>query len=270
MKILFIGDIHHGTTRTSSTHQGVVRQQSALALSTLRSSLPFIAASKADLIVHMGDAIRDTADKQVDLSLYDDVAEVLSTVPISTIWLLGNHDLLSLSVDDLKTVLGSHGYEAAFSGVREFDDFQLVFLGLEMGANHQGLLPTSDFELLASLSPTKPTLICSHYSLVPWNADYNFYTRTDTTWMSYANASRAQEILSTKRILGLVSAHAHWGAFQLFEKNPCFVNPAFSENIAAPGKSDNNPGSFSTLSITGDRMIWKSFSGNYAFLNIEL
>lgn len=269
MKIGIIGDIHNGTSTASTTHQGIRRLESGMALTALKETVDLMNTLDLDVVIQMGDVIRDTFEKEVDKHNFHDVLGELSRLKCPLINVLGNHDVLALDRSELSALMLVNGMSDKFVGTEEMGGVQLTWLDLSINEMGESWVTNEGLELLRKLDAKKPALVFSHYSIPQFDPANNFYTNLNPAWMSFVNGLEVQGILSQKWLFACVAAHAHWGAMQVNSGIPYLINPAFSENIMAPKQEGLNPGAYSILELTESKRTFKSFSGEWAFLNLE-
>lgn len=270
MKILLIGDIHVGESRDSTSQPGVVRQANTQAEETLAGLIPRFNALDFDLVVHMGDALRDTYVKEIDKRNTTKTLKLLNQIEAPKVHLLGNHELRAFSLDEIKDVYRNAAVDPLFFGMQEFEHFRIVWLDLELHDEVNAFLPQKTLEWLNSLPPSqKPTVVFSHYSLVPIDAVGSFYFEKQPADMHLSNAT--ETIAALRRLSPTLSINGHVHLLSHQQKNEVhYISaPSFSENIAGQQFQENNPGIFSILDMAEDQFVFTTYSGEFCFSKIQ-
>lgn len=270
MKILIIGDIHIGDSRESTSQPGVVRQANTQAEQTLKDLIPRFNKLNFDLVVHTGDALRDTYIKETDVENTTKTLSLLNKTGAPKIHLVGNHELRAFSMDELSSVYEEAGVKPDFFGVQEFQDFRIIWLDIELNEDHHAFLPAKRLEWLKTLpDSSKKTLMFSHYSLVPIDASGSFYFEEQPQGMYLGNANDVVEAISHLNPKLCINGHVHLLTHQQIDNTHYISAPSFTENITAEKFPDNNPGIFSILNIDENQFVFTTYSGEFCFSKIE-
>jgi len=270
MRILLIGDIHAGKSSDSTSHPGIIRQANTEALEKFKSLLPYFQSQDFDLIVNMGDMLRDVYDKELDSDNIRHTLRLLNKIEKPTIHILGNHELQALSFKDICQLYNEESVEPKFYGSQKFEDFQLVWLDFERDEKKHIYLSIERLKWLDKiLSADLQTIIFSHYSLVPINSKGNFYFEEEPGAMHYANSDQIMEVIREKKVQLSVNAHVHMLSHQVQNNIHFISNPSFTENIAAANHPGNNPGVYSELVLSDKGYIFSSYSDQFCFAKIE-
>ncbi len=270
-KILIISDIHLGTSRNSTTHAEVVRQANTQAEATLTALIPKFTELAPDLVVHMGDALRDTYDKTIDTKNLIKTLSLLQKIPTPTLHLLGNHELKAFSPKEIDSIYANTlKEEPTFFGTTTLGPHTILWLDLELDENDGAFLSTEKIQWLKeALQREKPTIILSHYSLIPIDSKGSFYFENEPEGMYYKNAHIIRELFANSSANLFLNAHVHLLTHQEITGTHYISNPAFSENIAAENFSENNPGIYSILEINETAFTFTSYSGTFCFAKIQ-
>ena len=270
-KILILSDIHLGKSRNSTTHSEVIRQANSQAEKTLESLLPKFNEIAPDLVVHMGDALRDTYDTKVDSANMGKTLSLLKTIAAPTIHLLGNHELQAFSLSELDKIYTEYlGEKTNFFGSLDLGPLQLLWLDLELDENNAAFISDEKMKWIEkTLRKTKPTLVFSHYSLLPIDPKGSFYFEKEPTGMHYKNSEKIRALFEKAPTKLFINAHVHLLTHQEIQGKHFISNPAFSENIAAEKFPENNPGVYSILEIDETEFIFTSYSGTFCFAKIQ-
>ena len=268
MKILILGDLHFGVSRTSTTHSNQVRQANTQAKSTLEALLPTFKEAAFDLIVHMGDCLRDTYIEEEDATHISEALSLIAKIEAPTIHLLGNHELRAFSREKIEEIYKKNGIVPQFGGQVASHDLTIQWLDLELDENDRALLPQVQKDRIAQ-QKTKPDLVFSHFPLVSPDESGTFYFENDPGGMCYKDGEEILSAFGEKRAPLYVSAHVHFVSHLTKDGSHYITNPAFSENIAAQDYPENNPGIYSVLEVDKKHFIFTSYSGPYCFSKIQ-
>ena len=271
IKILLLNDIHHGDTKGSTTHPGETRQANSQALQVLAGYIDTFNSRKYDVVINLGDAIRDVKDKESDLNLLDESMKVFSKIQGNKYFIAGNHELKTLDDDDIRAISDKHNVTSSIPCMLELGSFQILLIDSEIEEN--GLARISERTtnwIENTIDKTKPVMIFSHYSSLPLDGYANFYFEKDPKYMSYINGSDIARILSRSPKVVSVNAHTHMGSYKKLSNIDAISALAFSENIGAMQYPDANPGVYSEIWVDGNSVYFKSYSGKYCFLSMEL
>jgi len=264
MKLLIISDVHAGESRESTSHSGIIRQANSIALKELSQLVPLFNQIKPDLVFQMGDLIRETDENNQNRLLFSNSIEVFKQIISPAVHLIGNHELRGLSETDLQNLLPNQSY-----GLQELEDFQLIWLGVEM-KNSKFVFPQDQLNWLGTvIKSNKKILIFSHFSINEQNDVDNFYFDGKPEKFVYANSQEIMNILSDKHVLASFSANAHWAGYK-FDVFHHISLPSFSEHIMKSEREDISPGVYVIIEDKNDFLIIKGYSGKFCFLNIEL
>ncbi|HEX7017561.1 MAG TPA: metallophosphoesterase [Patescibacteria group bacterium] len=270
MKILIIGDIHIGESRESTSQPGIVRQANTQAEETLSALIPLFNTLHFDVVVHTGDSLSDTQVKETDAANITKTLDLLNKISVPKIHLVGNHELRAFSLNELTDVYKNAGIEPNFFGVQEFQDFRIIWLDMELNEDNHAFLPPERIEWLKSLPVnSKPTLVFSHYSLVPIDVSGTFYFEDQPQNMYLGNARAVVEALKHLNPQLCINGHVHLLTHQKLGDTHYISTPSFTENITAEKFPDNNPGIFSILDVDSNRFIFTTYSGEFCFSKIQ-
>lgn len=270
IRIAIISDIHIGKSGETKHHPKLIRQANDQALSSLKKTIPLINTHQPDLLVHMGDLIRNDTDAEIDKDNTLKGLKTFSTSIAPVIHLLGNHDFKFLGQSIVTALYQSQFPHNQFFGMKDISDFQIVWLDMDIDADKRALISSDRLAWLAqTLTSPKPTIIFSHFSLVPIDSANTFYFHHGPEHMHYLNYQEILALLKGKPVVACINAHVHLLSHQVFDGIHFISNPAFSENIACMDYPGNNPGIYSILDIASDHFTFTSFSQQFAFAKIQ-
>ncbi len=270
-KILILNDVHHGDTRESSTHPGEIRQANSQALSTLSGYLSSFNSRGYDSVINLGDAIRDTSNKAADLVMLDEFMKVFEKINGNKFFVPGNHELKTLTNEEIDNLAKKHNISSLIPQVFELENTQIILINSDIDEKSLSNIPEDNIAWIEkNISYDKKLILLSHYSLVELDGYANFYFAKDYKYMSYSNGYKLLNILKRLPKVVSINAHTHMGSYKRVSNVSAISALAFSENIVAMQHPDANPGIFSEIWIDEEKIFFKSFSGNYCFLSIEL
>ena len=269
-KILIISDLHFGESRESTTNPGMVRQANSQAKETFQALIPNFQDIKPNILVHMGDALRDTYIKDIDTKNLSDAINLVESVGVPAIHLIGNHELRAFELAEIENIYDSAIQKHEFFGLIDLGEIQIVWLDLELDENDLAYVPEKRLHWLQKISLNKkPTILFSHYSLQPIDPKGSFYFENEPQGMYYKNFKEVRDILTSFDIKLFINAHVHLLTHQKIDAQHFISNPAFSENIAAEKYVENNPGIYSVLEVDKNSFVFTSYSGSYCFAKIQ-
>ncbi|MBP7740935.1 metallophosphoesterase [Candidatus Woesebacteria bacterium] len=269
-KILILSDLHFGESRESTTISGIIRQANTQAKETFQSIIPKLKEIKPNLLVHMGDALRDTYKKDIDSKNLSEAISLVESVGVPTIHLLGNHELNAFEYGEIENIYDTAIQKHEFFGFMDLDEFQIVWLDLEIDENNLAYISEKRLQWLMNLSLNKkPTILFSHYSLASIDSSGSFYFENNPQGMYYKNFNEVKDILTSLNIKLFINAHVHLLTHQKIDTQHFISNPAFSENITAEKYPENNPGIYSVLEIDDNNFVFTSYSGSFCFAKIQ-
>jgi DNA repair exonuclease SbcCD nuclease subunit len=273
MKILILADIHFGKSRESTTHPGITRQSNTEAYNCFVDLIPFFNSNNYDLVVQMGDIIRDLKDEVMDAEIMKMYLSKIKDIKSPVINLLGNHDLRTLNHNTIRDLYNLYQVKPEFSGVIQIDKFQIAWLNLETTTiNNYDRANALESDLILfneKIEPNLPLILFSHYPIIGQNDKGNFYFEGKEEYMHYSNGNEIMNVLSKKNLVLAISAHLHWMGASYVDHRPHITVPSFSEHLLISEESNESPAVYSELIIEGNKLIIKSYSGRFCFFNSE-
>lgn len=270
-KILLINDLHIGTSRESSTNPGLVRQANTEALATFEGYISKFNREKYDLIVNLGDSIRDESSKIKDIENLNLALKTFVKLRGKKVVIPGNHEYKHMNTLEISKIMREVGLEKEIPGYITINKTKYVWIDSMIG--ERDLAKVSDESLTwlrNNLNQDDNVVLFSHYSIPPLNGKDNFYFGSDYKFMSYVNGNKVMEILSNCKSAITINAHTHMASFKITGKIPSISALSFSENIVSMKYPDANPGIYSVIEISENTRTFKSYSGDFCFLSIEL
>jgi len=273
-KILVIGDIHLGVSRESTTHPGVFRQANNEAEDILKEMIPKFNEINPDLVMHMGDALRDIYKKDIDTANIQKTIGLLESINSPISHLVGNHELWAFSAKEIQDIYNNKTQrEVPFYGISDQGIFNIMWLDVEVNEKKEQYLSQDRIqwikEFAQSKNNNKPLVVFSHYSVVPIDSKGSFYFNEQPDGMYYKNHKEIRDAFSNIPAKLFINAHVHLLTQQKINGVNYISNPAFSENIAGEKFAKNNPGIYSILEIENNRFVFTTYSGDFCFGKIE-
>lgn len=264
-KFLIIADIHAGNFDNG------VRQNNTESLNTLKDVLKHLEDYPFDRVIQMGDLIRQLEGEGQNITNYEKGLHILEQFPCPVTHLLGNHDIWGISPESFLEIYKERNLNPFF-GVEKYNNFQIVWLDMSASPSKPGTLPEERIDWLKNkiIFKDTPTIIFSHYALLPQDADGNYYFGGSPGLTAFTNGPRVWESLRGLPVHAIVSAHMHWGAYSRVDKTHMITVPAFVENMVS-SNSDENPGVYSILEVNyPEKFVLKSYFGSICISRIQI
>lgn len=222
-RIAIVADIHHGGL--SFTKRGDT------ALSLLAAFEAFVAETKPDAVVDLGDRITDV-DRETDLRLEQEVADAFAGLAVPCHHLCGNHDRNHLTVDENEAVLG----KPLGNRVVDIGGWRLVMWGADTKIYRPGsfLLKEPDLLWLAAVisSADRPLAIMTHVPISGHAQIGNYYFERNSQVSTYPGIDRVRQILRTARVpMVCVAGHVHWNTLTTIDAIPHFTIQSLTETF---------------------------------------
>lgn len=270
-KVLIINDLHLGESRESSTHPGVIRQANTETVSVLESYIPKFNQGKYDLVMNLGDAIRDTGERKADIELLELSLNLFNKIDGQKVFIPGNHEYKEMREDDIINTMRKVGLNNDLNGSMILNDIQFIWIKSEIGERDIANISKETLTWLDEvIDPNLKVVLFSHYSAVDLDGKNNFYFADDYKYMSYTNSKDLIAILDKCKSVVTINAHTHVSTHKITNTIHSISALSFCENITAIKYPDANPGIYSELEIDDGKTIFRSYSGEFCFLNIEL
>lgn len=182
---------------------------------------------KPEFIVHLGDIIEGTNEEDfVGLMGLDLVEDELEKLEIPVYWVIGNHDLRSVTkeqfkkkfkLDSLDYYYDDGDYRFIFLDANYHDDGRESMLG---SSSNNGFLPQETLDWLEPLLQTdKETFIFTHHPL------------EDETIKPILNADELRFLLEKYNSKAIFSGHIEWKYFKIENGLEMFSFPGTKKNL---------------------------------------
>lgn len=191
--------------------------------------------------MNLGDSIEDVNDKKIDIQSFKQIHGILSNLNMSTHWLIGNHDVRTLTEKEIAEMLG---YERMYYSF-DFDLYHFIALSFKMTGNYRqdlsditARVPDEQIEWLKTdLTKTeKPAVIFIHYGLAEDDMKGNFWFDSEAYYALIENREQIRKILEdSKKVKAVISAHQHWNKMHVCNGIAYFVVTSLTENFKNDG-----------------------------------
>lgn len=264
MKFAIINDIHSGPD--DSGFKGSVQRK--LTYESERLVKKFVVEmntlEQPEFVINLGDFIEDVNLRDTDIRYFQKTHELLSQLSMPVYSLIGNHDVRTLSEEDIARMLG---YEKMYYS---FDtaDYHFIALSFVMTGDHtrnfadiKAEVPKEQLEWLKSdLTKTdKPVVVFIHYGLAEDDMKGNFWFESEPRYGLLDNREAVRTILEESgKVKAVLSGHQHWNRMKVHNGIPYFVVTSLIENF----KNDGTPAEAHTIVNLDEYNISVEVKGN--------
>jgi 3',5'-cyclic AMP phosphodiesterase CpdA len=241
MKFAIINDIHNGPPNSGFIN-GIQRKLTYKAEGLVKAfGEEMNAHEHPEFVIILGDFIEDVNDRTTDIEYFKKTADLLSHFEMPAYPLIGNHDIRTLSDNDIKKILNYERLHYSF----DKDNYHFICLSFEMTGNH-----TSDLsDIRAKVSKeqqewlkhdlsntTKDTIVFIHYGLAEDDMKGNFWFESGKNNALLDNRDEVKEILETSgKVKAVISGHQHWNRMKVENGIPYFIVTSLVENFNNDG-----------------------------------
>ncbi len=241
MQFAIINDIHNGPAG-SGMHQGVQRKLTTQAEPLMSQFVREMNDRvKPAFVVNLGDLIEDVNDHDIDLDYLRRTHGILAQLAAPLHTLIGNHDVRTLTEDEISAVIGQKSLHYSF----DHDGLHFVMLSFVMTGSHTTDL--SDIKARVSddqiswlqndlANTTKPTLIFIHYGLAEDDMKGSFWFEEEPHYALLNNRVELRKIFADSgKVRAVFSGHQHWNRMSTHDNIPYFVVTSLIENFNNDG-----------------------------------
>lgn len=264
MKFAIINDIHSGPD--DSGFKGNVQRKLTYEAERLVKELveDMNTHEQPEFVINLGDSIEDVNLRDTDIRYFQKTQELLSQLKMPVYYLIGNHDVRTLSEDDIAKMLG---YEKMYYS---FDkgNYHFIALSFVMTGDHthnltdiKAQVPKEQINWLESdLAKTdKPVIVFIHYGLAEDDMKGNFWFQSEPRYGLLDNREAVRMILEgSGKVKAVLSAHQHWNRMKIHNGIPYFVVTSLIENF----KNDGTPTEAHTIVNLDEDNITVEVKGN--------
>ena len=224
LRIAVITDIHYGPDRYS--------KKGDEALMLLESFIRKVNSMEVDLVVDLGDRISNT-DVVNDRKHLAVVASVFKSLTHECHHLVGNHDVVHLSIEDQEEIIGMPLQHHSL----DRQGWHLAFwnTSCELHEGEGFRLEPDDLDWLAAdLAATElPSVVFSHMPVDTGSMVGNYYfERHFAHGEQHRNASLARDLIEgSEKVIAVVSGHVHWNQLHVMDGIPHFSLQSLSETF---------------------------------------
>jgi 3',5'-cyclic-AMP phosphodiesterase len=266
MRLGLVADVHFGPP---TGFDGKLRKLGDQAAELTRE---FVARMnrevKPDLVVNLGDVVEDQS-REEDLARYSEFLRIMAGLEGEVLHLAGNHDLRSLTVDDLGRLWQS---DCGLYHSLDRGGFHLVALSaLHRGELYIELPQEQEAWLRAGLDRARlPTIVLLHHPLADMDLRQNRWFERDPELCLVRGRERVRRILEASgKVVAVFSAHAHWNHLALSEGIPYVTVQSLTENL-----DDDFPGrparAYAVVDLDPDRILVRVLGEEPARYQFEL
>lgn len=244
-RLCLVADIHHGADHMTKKGSDAAR--------LMQDFRAFVAESRPDAVIDLGDRISDR-DRETDLRLEREAAEMFAPLSAPRHHLDGNHDRDHLTVEENDEILG----RGARSETAELDGWTLVLWRADTRIRRPGgfVLPEADLLWLAGVvaQATKPLCVVSHVPVSGHDQTGNYYFERNPEASTYPGAwPRALAVLQRARVPVIcVAGHVHWNTVTFRSGQPHLTLQSLTETFTTHPEP---AGAFALLEL-GEQIAW--------------
>jgi Icc protein len=244
-RLCIVTDIHHGKPSFSKAGPA--------ALGLMEEFRRFVAETKPDAVLDLGDRISDEA-RESDLVLEREVAEAFAPIGLPRFHLDGNHDRDHLDVADNDALLGrTSGHETVDIG-----EWRLVVWRADAKLHRPGgfALQGADFAWLAATvaAADRPLAIISHVPVSGHSQAGNYWFQNNERFSTYPNADRIRAVLRAARVPVIwISGHVHWNTLTMVDGIAHITLQSLTETFTTAGEP---AGAFALLELS-EKVLWR-------------
>lgn len=241
MKFAIINDIHIGPEDRGYA-KGVQRKLIAKAEKLIKEFVDTMNTTEhPEFVVNLGDVIEDVNNRDIDVHYFKKAIRLFDPLKMPIYFLIGNHDIRTLSVNEIATMLKYDQMHYSF----DHSEYHFTVLSFEMTGDHTKVLsditaavPNEQIEWLKKdLSKTdKPTVIFIHYGLAEDDMKGNFWFEGEAQYALLENRKELRKIFEVSgKVKAVISAHQHWNRMFVHNGIPYFTVTSLIENFKNEG-----------------------------------
>lgn len=230
LRLAIVTDIHHGAP--SLTKRG----DAAGAL--MDDFARFVADSGARHVLDLGDRISDI-DRDTDLRLEREAAEMFRAVPASAWHISGNHDRDNLTVAENEAILG----QKMDHEVHDVEGWRLILWRADSRIHRDHRpgfdLPEPDLLWLSAQMQRadRPVLVASHVPVSGHSQVGNYYFQRNAAASTYPQADRVRAALAQARVpVVCIAGHVHWNTVTTVNGITHLTQQSLTESFTTQGE----------------------------------
>ena len=264
MKFAIINDIHSGPS-DSGFKNGIQRKLTFEAERLVKEFVEEMNAQEhPEFVINLGDFIEDVNLRDTDIQYFQKTYKMLSHLKMPVYSLIGNHDVRTLSEEDIAKMLG---YEKMYYSF-DAGNYHLIALSFIMTGDHthdlsdiKAEIPSEQMKWLkADLAKTnKPVIVFIHYGLAEDDMKGNFWFESEPEYALLENRAAVRTILEESgKVKAVLSGHQHWNRMKVQNNIPYFVVTSLIENF----RNDGTPTEAHTIVTLDEEKIVIDVKGN--------
>ena len=256
MKFAAISDIHLGEAKK---FKGVQRVLWSYSENVLKESVDKILDEKPAFVIQLGDLITDN-NHDIDEKNYLHGIDMFKRFACPVYHVIGNHEMINLSVQDVLELNGSKGLFYSFD-CENYHFIVLFSLFENKAGSHSITIDKEQLKWLAediNLTPKK-CIIFLHPSLADQSLEGNFWFESKPERCLVKNRQDVRKILANSgKILAVFNGHLHWNRMDIHDNIPYFTLSCPVENFTGEGV----PGGSYAIIDLNDKEIIVDIHGN--------
>lgn len=229
MKIAFISDVHIGP---SGYYKGVRRKLAEYSETFIKQFIREINDSRdIDFALHLGDLVQD-AGYETDIENFKKGLNLFNQSDIPVHHLVGNHDTIDITVDEIRAMLGKESLYYSFD--RGGFHFVIMYSNVPVAEEKISVIETDQLKWLEKdLSATPfPAMVFIHHSLADQNLTGNPWFEERSFACLVSNRAEVRRILETSgKVIAVVNGHLHWNRIDFHNGIPHITVQSAIENF---------------------------------------
>jgi len=233
LKIAFISDVHIGP---SGYHKGIQRKLTENAEPYLNKFVERFSKTKNIVFaVQLGDLIQDS-DLETDRTNYQKGITIFNKSPKSVHHVVGNHELVNLSTEEIQQTLGLESLYYSFD--LGHYHFVILFSHVRFPETPGGIITDNQLVWLQKdLAITnKSTFVFTHQSLADQDLTGNPWFEGYPEDCLVENRVEVRRLLNASgKVAAVVNGHLHWNHVDWHDGIPYITVQSATENIDNAG-----------------------------------
>lgn len=211
-----------------------------------------------EFVVNLGDSIEDVKNKKGDTFYFKKAVELLSHLKMPVYYLIGNHDIKTLTDAEIAKLLGYRRMYYSFDS----DGYHFIVLSFEQRSKNNSdlsdidrIVPQMQLDwLIEGLKATeKPTIVFSHYGLADDDMVGNFWFEKIPDKAVIKNRHEVRQILEKSgNVKAVISAHQHWNRMLVHNNIPYYTVTSLVENFNNDGVAAE---AYTIVSLTKNKIM---------------
>jgi Icc protein len=229
-KFALIADVHVGD---EALYEGHIRKLSRHSLGFLDELALELRDRNLDLVVQLGDLIEDCPEKEKDATNYIEAVKRLSHMPASVLHVIGNHEQVNLSVEELCSI---NGMKTPYFS-RDIAGYHCVVLFTASTAHTDIHIDQLQQNWLKDdlAKASIPTLVFVHHPLDDQNLDDNPWFARYPDYCFVEERADVRRILhESGKVIAVFNGHVHQNSCSLIDGIAYITVQSLVEKVAEP------------------------------------